>query len=246
MTRKRAPGMMLAVTLLAGCGSAVGMPPAVVTVLGYSIVPRTETPASVPVGTAIPVAFTVTENESDGTSRPASGKVILIDVTSGGGTINGGVTTSMVTGADGSDSLTWVLNGTPGAQSIRAYEPQGPHYLGLTTYANPGPPSSIVLVTLPSTTATVGVPLARQPTFQFVDTYGNATPVGGGAPVDIDIASGGGVLSGWREPVSNLSGVLTFTDLTISGVTGVVTLTFKFFINGNEVDLNSAPITVSP
>jgi hypothetical protein len=216
-----------------------------VTVLSYSIVPLIEPPASAAIGTAIPVAFAVTENESDGTSRPASGKEILVEVTAGGGTVNGGVTTSMVTGADGSDSLTWMLSNTAGTQSIRAYDPQSGHYLGLTMLANPGPPVSVVLVTPPSTTATVGVLLARQPAFQIVDAYGNPSPISG-APINDFIASGGGVLGGNRMALSNPSGSVIFTDLTINGVTGVVTLVFKFFINDNEVDVMSAPITVSP
>src|SRR5450755_2915901 len=117
--RRTSLGVSLAsaLLLLAGCSSSGGG--TVITVLGYTVTIKTAPPATAQVGASIPVAFTVTENESDGTSKPASGKSFTVTVTAGGGTINGGASAVLTTAGDGSVSLTWILGPTVGTQMVR-------------------------------------------------------------------------------------------------------------------------------
>jgi len=110
--------LLFPVLLLAACGSNSVQGP-VITVLGYTVTIKTAPPSTALIGASIPVAFTVTENESDGTSKPASGKSFTVTVTAGGGTVNGGASAVLTTASDGSVSLTWVLGSTLGPQTLR-------------------------------------------------------------------------------------------------------------------------------
>src|ERR1035441_2638243 len=109
--------LALALMFVAGCSSSGGG--TTVTVLGYAVTIKTAPPTTAQVGASVPIAFTVTENESDGSSKPASGKSFTVTVMAGGGTINGATSATLTTGADGSASLTWVLGSAVGTQTIR-------------------------------------------------------------------------------------------------------------------------------
>jgi alpha-tubulin suppressor-like RCC1 family protein len=116
--RRTSLAAILAVGLLfmAACSSSNGT---TITVLGYTVTIKTAPPTTAQVGASIPIAFTVTENESDGSSKPASGKSFTVAVTAGGGTVNAAASATLTTAADGSVSLTWILGSTVGAQTVR-------------------------------------------------------------------------------------------------------------------------------
>jgi hypothetical protein len=70
------------------------------------------------VGSPVSIVFSVTENESDGSSRPAAGKSFMVTIT-GGGTVNGADSVTIPTATDGSAAVVWVLGPTVGSQSLR-------------------------------------------------------------------------------------------------------------------------------
>lgn len=137
-----------ALLFVAGCSSSGGG--TVITVLGYTVVIRTAPPATALVGASVPIAFTVTENESDGSSKPASGKTFTVMVTAGGGTVNGAASATLTTAADGSASLTWVLGPAAGTQTLRG-SVSADHYLDVSATATvPAVSTVAVTITTPS------------------------------------------------------------------------------------------------
>jgi Bacterial Ig-like domain (group 2) len=158
----------LALLFTAGCSSSGGG--TVVTVLGYTVTIKTAPPTTAQVGTSIPIAFTVTENESDGTSKPASGKSFTVTVTAGSGTINGAPSATVTTGADGSASLTWVLGSTVGTQTVRG-SVSADKFLDVDVTAT-APPVSSVVVTLATSSIAVGT-VGDQATAVLKDGSGN-------------------------------------------------------------------------
>ena len=228
-----------ALLLLAGCSSSGGG--TVITVLGYTVTIKTAPPTTALIGASVPVAFTVTENESDGSSKAASGKSFTVTVTSGGGTINGGASAVLTTGADGSVSLTWVLGSTVGTQSVRG-SVSSDHYLDVSVAATAPPPSQLGFTTAPSTTAQNGAAFALQPTVQIKDASGSAVAQAG-IPVTVSIDVGGGTLAGGPLTVNtDANGRATFTGLMITGLAGARTLKFAATLNGTAVTL---PATVN-
>ena len=156
-----------ALIVLAACGSSGGT---TVTVLGYTVVIKTAPPTTAQVGASVPIAFTVTENESDGSSKPASGKSFTVTVTAGGGTINGATSATLTTGADGSASLTWVLGSAVGTQTIRG-SVSADKFLDVNVTAT-APPVSSVVVTLATPSIALGT-VGDQATAVLKDASGN-------------------------------------------------------------------------
>src|ERR1017187_6755584 len=165
--RRNSLAAILALMFLVACSSGGGT---TVTVLGYAVTIKTAPPPTAQVGASIPVAFTVTENESDGSSKPASGKSFTVAVTTGGGTVNGAASATLTTAADGSVSLTWILGSTVGTQTVRG-SVSSDHFLDVSVTAT-APSVSSVVVTL----ATPSIPLGTtsdQATAVLKDASGN-------------------------------------------------------------------------
>lgn len=165
----------LALLFTAGCSSSGGG--TVLTVLGYTVTIKTPPPTTAQVGTSIPIAFTVTENESDGSSKPASGKSFTVTVTAGSGTItagsgtiNGAASATVTTGADGSVSLTWVLGSTAGTQTVRG-SVSSDKFLDVNVTATLAPVSTVA-VTLATPSITLGT-TGDQATAVLKDAAGN-------------------------------------------------------------------------
>ncbi len=154
--------------LLAGCTSPSGGNE--VTVLGYTVTAKTAPPTTAQAGTSIPIAFTVTENESDGTAKAASGKSFTVTVTAGGGTINGAASATLTTSADGSASATWVLGSAVGTQTIRG-SVSTDKFVDLNVTAT-APPVNSVVVTLSAPSITLGT-VGDQATAVLKDASGN-------------------------------------------------------------------------
>lgn len=211
---------------------------ATVTILGYTVAIKTAPPATAQAGTSVPIAFTVTENESDGSSKAASAKSFTVVVTAGGGTVGGAASTTLTTGSDGSASTTWVLGATVGTQTLRG-SVSATQYLDVNLTATSPPATQLALTTAPSTTAQNGVALALQPTVQLKDASGN--PVAQAlVPVTAAIGAGGGTLGGGTLTVStNASGAAVFSGLTLSGLVGTRILTFTATLNGTAVSLSA-------
>lgn len=212
-----------------------------VTILGYTVVIKTAPPATALTGTVVPIAFTVTENESDGSSKAASGKSFTVAVTAGGGTVGGAASTTLTTGSDGSASTTWVLGTTAGTQTLRG-SVSATQYLDVNMTATSPPATQLAMTTAPSTTAQNGVAFALQPTVQLKDASGN--PVAqANVPITVAIGAGGGSLGGGTLTVNtNASGAAVFSGLVLTGLVGTRTLNFTATLNGTSVSL---PATVA-
>jgi len=221
------------------CSSSSGG--STVTILGYTVVIKTAPPATAQIGTSVPIAFTVTENESDGSSKAASGKSFTVAVTAGGGTIGGAASTTLTTASDGSASTTWVLGTTAGTQTLRG-SVSATQYLDVSLAATAPPATQLAFSTAPSTSAQNGVAFALQPTVQLRDASGN--PVAQAlVPITVAIGAGGGTLGGGTLTVNtNASGAAVFSGLTLNGLVGTRTLTFAATLNGAAV---SVPATIA-
>ncbi|HET8623868.1 MAG TPA: Ig-like domain-containing protein [Gemmatimonadales bacterium] len=145
-------------------------------------------------------------------------------VGSGSGSLSASTTT---TRADGTADVIWTLGPVVGTQTATA------NAAGLegspvtfTATATVGPPSTLAIVTQPSSTAASGAPLAQQPVVELRDAAGNPVRQAG-VNVTVAIASGGGTLGGSTTRSTNGEGRAVFTDLVISGAPGPRVLSFS-------------------
>jgi hypothetical protein len=88
--------------------------------------------------------------------------------------------------------------------------------------------------------AAIGAVLATQPVLEFQDAAGNLVPSSTNFAT-ATIASGGGVLSG-TTTIAAVAGVVTFTDLRITGTAGARTLSFT----AGAISATSTPFTMTP
>ena len=72
---------IVAIGLAAACSSPDVATP--VTVVGYTVTIKTAAPTSAQVGSSLLITFTVIQNESDSSSKPANGKSFTVTVTAG-------------------------------------------------------------------------------------------------------------------------------------------------------------------
>ncbi|MEO8140153.1 MAG: hypothetical protein ABI742_10930 [Gemmatimonadota bacterium] len=90
-----------------------------------------------------------------------------------------------------------------------------------------GAATQIAVTTQPSTTVSNGIVFGTQPVVQLRDAAGNNSPTSGVSIVaSLTGAPGGVTLGGTTTIVTNASGVSTFTNLSLSGLSGSYTLTF--------------------
>ena len=222
-----------------------------ITVLGYTVTIKTAPPTTALVGASVTVAFTVTENESDGSSKAASGKSFTVTVTAGGGTINGGASAVLTTAADGSASLTWILGSTVGTQTVRG-SVSSDHYLDVSVAAT-APPVSSVVVTIATPSITLGtvgdlasavtkdasgnVLLGRTVTWQSsnitvatVSGTGVITTVGVGTSTITATSegqSGGALLTVTAFPVATVTTTIATPSITLGTVGDLATAVTK-------------------
>jgi alpha-tubulin suppressor-like RCC1 family protein len=89
-----------------------------------------------------------------------------------------------------------------------------------------GTAARVRVVTQPSDTVVNGVRFPRQPVVRLEDGFGN--PVNqSGVPVTASIATGGGSLGGTVTVVTGTDGVVTYTDLSLTGPVGQRTVLFS-------------------
>ena len=230
---------MLGITVAAACTTNDTTP---VTVTGYSVAIKTAAPASATVLTAIPIGFTVTEHESDGTTKPAVGRTFTITVTAGSGAVNGGGSATLTTAGDGSAAATWILGGAATTQSVRGSSSSS-EFADVSVIATAGPAAQLVVANQPSTVAVGGLALTLQPAVQLEDASGNPVALAG-VPVTVSIATGTGSITGTVIVTSDASGRATFVDLALSASAEKVTLRFVAVLSGNSTSVLSAGIGV--
>lgn len=239
VTRLKSLCALFAGVLAAGCtGSGT-----TVTILGYAVVIKTAPPGSAQAGTAIPIAFTVNALQSDGTSIPAAGKSVTVSVTAGGGTIGGGSTATLVSAADGSIAATWLLGAAAGTQTLRG-SVSATEFLDINVTATSAPATQLAITTQPAVGATAGTPLSVQPTVQL-RTAGGVNAAQAGVVVTISIATGGGTVGGTTTATTDANGAAAFTNVSVGGTTGNVTLRFSAVLGGVTVTATSGIVAVA-
>lgn len=175
-------------------------------------------------------------NGQNGTIGEALGDSLVVRVTDRFGNpvrgvevtwaAEGGGTTdpvSTMTGVDGRAATLRTLGNEPGSYTTVAT------VAGLADapviFTNTAVAAQLALSTQPSFTATSGVPFDRQPVIQLQDPDG-ASIARPNVAVTVQIAAGGGTLSGVTTALSNAEGVAAFTGLAIRGSPGARTLIF--------------------
>ena len=133
--------------------------------------------------------------------------------------------TTVVTGADGRAATQLTLAQRTGVYRATATAEleNSPVKFEATGIAPPSP--QLVVVTQPSSSASAGLPFARQPVLQLQDAVG-APLLRADVSVTVQIATGGGSLGGSTTARSNAEGRVSFEDLSIRGGPGNRTLLF--------------------
>lgn len=127
---------------------------------------------SAPIGTAVPTRPSVVVRSDKGYAL--AGLRVTFTVTSGGGTVTGGVQT---TDAQGRATVGgWTLGATPGANTLSATVEGYAQPIVFTATATVGPPATITVVSGAGQTAFPGDPLALAPVVELRDASGNPTP----------------------------------------------------------------------
>jgi hypothetical protein len=162
------------------------------------------------VNTVVPVAPSVRITDASGNVLP--GLSVTFTPSAGSVSPSGAVSTN----ASGIATLTsWTLGTAAGAQSLVVSIPGLPS-VTLRATANAGAAAALHVTTQPSASATSGVALARQPVLRLVDLFGNAVPAGN---MSVNAAAIGSSITVSGQPATSdaLTGVTTFTSLTLSG-----------------------------
>ena len=107
----------------------------------------------------------------------------------------------------------------------------------------PGSPSALVITRQPSTTASAGTALVRQPEVKIVDAQGN-TVTSSTAVVTASRATGPGSLAG-TAAVNAVSGVASYSGLSLRGTTGTYTVSFSMTTANGTISVTSDAVTVT-
>ncbi|MBK9067044.1 MAG: carboxypeptidase regulatory-like domain-containing protein [Gemmatimonadetes bacterium] len=234
--------LLAAFAYVAACGGGDGTGPSDHTPTSVTALSGNNQQA--PVATAVAVAPSVQVRDKKGRGVP--GIQVTFAVASGGGALTGAVDTTDASGVAAVGS--WTLGTQVGANTLTAtVGTLAP--VTITATAVAGAPASMVFSTAPGSSALNGAALAQQPIIQLKDQFGNnATQAG--VQVTAAIVAGGGTLGGTTTVASNASGVVTFTNLAITGTVGARTLSFTatglVALSSGAIQVDAgAPATVS-
>jgi adhesin/invasin len=214
---RRTSTLRLALTL-AVVGSACGG--------GDLTLPREGEPAAVEI---------LRGDRQNGTVGEALGDSLVVKVTDRFGNPVGGATVTWSPEGGGSVSPVESVTATDGrAGTTRVLGPQPSTYFTIArveglpdpvTFTSTGLAARLVITAELPAIAVSGVPLSPQPALRLEDADG--TPIAReGVIVTVQIASGGGSLTGATTATSDAEGQVAFTDLAISGSPGTRRLIF--------------------
>ena len=172
-----------------------------------------------------------------------SGKVVTASIASGAGTLSG--TLSTTTGTDGKATFTNLrIVGTTGSYRLQFSAIGYQSVLSGSFTLATGTASKLVVSRHP-VGGNSGSVLGTQPIVRVADSGGNFTNTLN-KQVTSSLLSGAGTLSGTVVATTNASGIATFTNLVISGSTGLYVLRFTDTTGGSAltaVSSNSFSIT---
>ena len=174
---------------------------------------------------------------SDAAGNSVAGLVVTFATSDTAGVVTTASTTS---NAQGLASTAWTFGTKAGTQTVTATSVglvNSP--LPFTATVAAGPPSQLVFVTQPSTTAANRTAFGTQPVIELQDQYGNPVKVAGNT-ITVTVASGGGTLTN-ATVTTDASGRATFTALTLGGTVGLRSLSFGM----TGVPSITAPVTLT-
>jgi hypothetical protein len=166
---------------------------------------------------ALPDSLVVRVDDAQG--HPVSG-VSVFWTTAGGGQVH---PTMVVTGADGLAAVQRTMGDTAGEHRTTATVPDLPPVV-FTAVAETGTEvPHLVLTTQPSAAAESGVALEQQPVLRALDALGDPLPAG----LAVTATVTGATMGGAATVTSDAAGLVTFTDLALTGPDGNYTLVFS-------------------
>lgn len=174
-------------------------------------------------------------DRQNGTVGEALGDSLIIKVTDRFGNPVGGASVTWSAEGGGSVDPAESVTATDGrAATMRVLGPQPTTYFTIATvdglsdpvtFTSTGLAARLVITSELSAIAVSGVPLSPQPTLRLEDADG--TPIAReGVIVSVQIASGGGTLTGATTATSDAAGNVAFADLAIRGSPGTRRLIF--------------------
>ncbi len=167
-----------------------------------------------------------------------TGTAVAVGFGSGTGTLGG--TTTVTTAAGVAAFANLSIAGASGPYTLRFTSGALTGVTSTTITLAAGTAARLAMVTQPSATAQNAIALAQQPAVQVQDAAGN--PVAGVRSVTASILTGGGTLGGTATVSTNAAGLVTFTNLVITGTVGARTL--QFSSSGLAAD-NSTTVTLT-
>ena len=162
----------------------------------------------------------------DNAGNPVPGVVVSVTLASGGGTLNGTLTTgSDANGIAGFGDLS--ITGLVGTRKLSFSATGGaPEVTSNSINVTAGPASQLSITTQPATSVAANTSFNPQPVIQLRDFAGNSVSQSGVAvTAAINSAQGEAVLGGTLTVNTNGSGIATFTNLKFSK-SGSYTLKF--------------------
>ena len=178
---------------------------------------------SAPVSAAVAIPPSV--RLADRYGNPVPSHSVTFAVLSGGGSVTGSPALSTSSGLATVGS--WSLGPAAGSNTLRATAaglPSAPVTFAATGQALTVP--QLAITTQPAASGQSGVVLNPQPVLQLQDNQGQPLHQANVA-VTASINSGGGTLGGTVTVSTDGNGLVTFTDLSISGTLGPRTLAFN-------------------
>lgn len=195
------------------------------------------------VGTALPLRPTL--QVADRFGNPLPGIPVLFEITAGGGTVQGGSTT---TGSGGvAIAGSWTLGTLAGPQTLSATV-AGLEPLTVTATANPGPVASALAQGAGMQIATVGTAVMDPPRVRVEDAYGNPVPEVSvtfslaGAP---DLEASPGAIEG-ADALTNESGIASAGSWTLGTVVGPYSSKAEVVGLPNPVDFSAIALPDAP
>ena len=217
------PGDRILLFASAGYISVVSNAVTVVAPSANKLAMATQPSSSAQTSVAFPQQPIIQVTDGNGIPISQASVPVTVAVSVGNGTLGGVLTVN--TDAAGRAAFSGLsITGKAGNYTLVFSSPGLTSVTSATIALQAGPPALLTITTQPSATAMSGVPFPQQPVLQVQDADGNAVP---GALVTATIASGGGTLGGSSTATSDANGVAAFTDLSITGQTGVRTLSFS-------------------
>ncbi len=180
--------------------------------------------ASVQSGIAFPQQPVLQLRDASSNAVSQLGVVVTAALATGSPTLGGTLTAT--TNASGVATFTnLAITGTIGDRTLSFVAPSLTGVTSGTVTVGAGAASQLTLTTAPSASVQSGIAFPQQPVLQLRDASGNAVSQLG-VVVTAALATGSPTLGGTLTATTNASGVATFTNLAITGVTGDRTLSF--------------------